>query len=72
MVDIFYSNRNDMAQCKTTWMKLWPVLYSQMSFWTSKSRGLQRFLPSLMQFPVGYIHCFLTKTVNFWGAKTFL
>lgn len=28
MEDIFYSNRNDMTQCKTTWMKLCGLYYT--------------------------------------------
>lgn len=65
MEDIFYSNRNDMAQCKSTGMKLCGMYYKvrclsgPQNLW-----GLQGFLSSFLQFPVGYICCFLTKIAN--------
>lgn len=64
MEDIFYSkiiHRNDVAQCKSTGMKLCGLYYKVRCLsGPQKSRGLQGFLSSFLQFPVvGYSCCFL-------------
>lgn len=71
MEDIFYSNRNDMAQWKSTWMKLCGLYYTVRCFFGPQNLVVFKvFFVLLFAVSFCWLYLLLLIRLDFWEAKS--